>query len=281
VAVWGIRRALQPRVDPAAEAPAPAPRAVAALGRLEPDGDIRRLAAPVAGFGGTPRLGELLVEEGDRVVAGQVLAVFDNRPALKADRALVLTRIRTLQTELKLQERETNRYRLLEAQGATSSDDLDQRELELIQLQGRLQEARAEREAIETDLRESELRAPIAGTVLRIHARPGERPDSDGVLELGASDRMQAVVEVYETDIDRVRPGQRVRLTSESGGFDGELAGTVLRISPQVQQRQVLATDPTGDVDARIVEVRVGLDPADAARVRRLTGLKLIARFEP
>jgi HlyD family secretion protein len=88
-------------------------------------------------------------------------------------------------------------------------------------------------------------------------------------------------VEVYESDIDRVRIGQTVRLTSENGGFQGSLAGRVSRISPRVSQRQVLATDPTGDADARVVEVRVQLDPADAARVRDLAGLKVIARLRP
>jgi HlyD family secretion protein len=89
------------------------------------------------------------------------------------------------------------------------------------------------------------------------------------------------VVEVYESDIQRVRLGQAVRLNSENGGFDGSLAGRVSRISPQVRQREVLSTDPTGDADARIVEVRVRLDPADAQRVQTLTGLKVIARFDP
>jgi HlyD family secretion protein len=72
-----------------------------------------------------------------------------------------------------------------------------------------------------------------------------------------------------------------VRLTSENGGFQGSLAGRVSRISPQVRQRQVLSTDPTGDADARIVEVRVTLDPRDARRVSQLTGLKVIARLTP
>ena len=98
--------------------------------------------------------------------------------------------------------------------------------------------------------------------------------------ELGASDRMEALVEVYESDIARVRPGMEVRLTSENGGFKGNLSGRVVRISPQVRQRQVLSTDPTGDADARIVEVRVALDPVDAQRVRQLTGLKVIARLQ-
>jgi HlyD family secretion protein len=55
----------------------------------------------------------------------------------------------------------------------------------------------------------------------------------------------------------------------------------VIRISPQVRQRAVLSTDPTGDADARVVEVRLALDPADAGKVRDLAGLKVIARFKP
>jgi HlyD family secretion protein len=125
------------------------------------------------------------------------------------------------------------------------------------------------------------LRAPIDGTVLRIVARVGERPGDKGIVELGATDQMEALLEVYESDIDRVRLGQTAVLTSENGGFAGTLRGRVSRVSPQVRQRQVLATDPSGDVDARIVEVRVALDPEDAGRVRALTGLKVIARLQP
>jgi HlyD family secretion protein len=54
----------------------------------------------------------------------------------------------------------------------------------------------------------------------------------------------------------------------------------VSRISPQVRQREVLSTNPTADSDARIVEVRVRLDPADGQRVAALTGLKVIARLK-
>ena len=72
-----------------------------------------------------------------------------------------------------------------------------------------------------------------------------------------------------------------MQLTSENGGFSGQLSGRVLQISPRVQQRDVLSTDPTGDADARVVEVLVALDADDVRRVMRLTGLKVIARFEP
>jgi HlyD family secretion protein len=221
------------------------------------------------------------VQEGDRVRRGQVLASFDNRPGLLADQALLKTRIANTNLQLQLLDRDTSRYRNLAKGGATPSADLDNREIKLIELRGVLAIARDQLRRVETDLALSQLRSPIDGTVLRIVARPGERPGDKGILEIGDTGRMEAVAEVYESDINRVRVGQPVSLTSENGGFKGTLKAHVLWITPQVSQREVLSTDPTGDADARVVEVRLSLDQADAARVQSLVGLKVIARFKP
>lgn len=268
--------AVQPQV------PSPvvrAPEAVAALGQLSPAGDVRRLAAPISGFGGTPRVAELLVSEGESLQKGQVLARFDNRPQIQADLAGVQARLRTLTAEIKLQVREVQRYAKAAQVGAAALVLLDEKRDELLRLQGEQQQAEAEKRKLMADLANSELRSPLDGVVLRIHTREGERPGGDGVIEVGASQAMEALVEVYESDINRVRVGQPVVLTSENGGFQGSLSGSVTAISPQVRQRQVLSTDPTGDADARIVEVRVKLDPQSAQRVRSLAGMKVIARF--
>ena len=284
VLVLAVALVRQQRIPPAVKAPvvAATPRnqeAVAALGRLEPAGDVRLLAAPISGIGGSPRISELLVEEGDRVSSGQLLARFDTAPTLVAQQRLIEARLRNLDTRLAVQTRDVRRYRLLSRSGAIPSGELDNRETDLLKLQGDRNEAWAEREKLKAELLLTELRAPMAGTVLKLHARVGERPTETGVLELGASNRMQALVEVYESDIDRVRLGQSVSLISENGGYQGTLTGEVIRISPQVRQRSVLSTDPTGDADARVVEVRVALDPTDSQRVRDLTGLKVIARL--
>jgi len=284
-----LARGLQRPATPSASAPSgaaapatpPAAEAVSALGRLEPAGDVRQLAAPMSGMGGSPRLSSLLVQEGERVQRGQLLASFDTRPGLLADQSLLQTRISNLSQQVTLLERDTARYRRLAQGGVTPSGDLDNREIRLIELRGQLSQARAQMAKVRTDLVQSELRAPIDGTVLRITARPGERPGDAGVLELGATDRMEAVAEVYESDINRVRVGQTVTLLSENGGFSGSLQARVLRISPQVRQRDVLSTDPTGDADARVVEVRLALDPDAVTRVHDLAGLKVIARFSP
>lgn len=254
---------------------------VAALGRLEPAGDVRTLAPPSGGMGVSPRLSALYVREGDAVRRGQVLASFDNRPGLLAQRQLLQTRISSLETQLRILEGQTRRYRDLTRSGANPAGDLDQREIELTDKRGRLNEARAELNKLQTELTLSELRSPIDGLVLRIFSEPGERPDAKGILEVGANQNMEAIAEVYESDIGRIRIGQIVQLESESGGYTGTIGARVLRISPQVRQRQVLSTDPSADADARIVEVRLALDPAQSVRLRNLAGLKVIARFGP
>jgi len=281
VALFRLRPAApRAQLTPAASRPKPV-EAVAALGKLVPAGDVRILAAPIAGVGGSPRITELTVAEGDRVAAGALLARFDTGPSQRAERELLRTRIANLERRYAIETRELKRYRRLGALGAVAAEELDRREQDLLTLNGLLLEARAELVKVNTDLVLTELRAPLAGTVLKIHARVGERPGDKGILELGASDRMEALLEVYESDIAKVRLGQRVRLTSENGGFSGSLSGVVSRINPQVRQREVLSTDPTGDADARVVEVRVRLEPDDARRVARLAGLKLIGRLQP
>jgi len=274
----------RPAPPPESQTDAPVERrveSVAALGQLEPEGDVRRLAAPNAGVAGSPRIAALLVDEGDSVVRGQVLARFDNRPGLLADRAEVDAEVTSLNQEITLQELEISRYSQAAERGAAALVLLEEKHDELIRLRGRRDRALARRGGIQVDIDNSELVAPLDGLVLEVHAREGERPGAEGVLDLGASQRMQARIEVYESDIARIQLAQPVLLSSENGGFDGQLKGRVTRISPQVQQRDVLSTDPTGDADARVVEVMVALDDADAQRVIRLAGLKVIARFEP
>ena len=255
--------------------------AVAALGQLSPAGDIRRLAAPLSGFGGTPRVAELLVKEGDMIKKGEIIVRFDNRPQILSDLLLIEARLNTLGINRIMQLKEINRYRKVALEGAASLVLLEEKEDELVKIEGQINEALAEKNSLEVDLGNSELKSPIDGVVLRIYAREGERSGSDGVLEVGANQEMQALIEVYESDIGRVKTNQKVSLVSENGGFEGVLKGVVYKISPQVRQRKVLSTDPTGDSDARVVKVTVALDSESSLIVSNLTGMKVIARFEP
>ena len=254
---------------------------VAALGQLNPLGEVRKLAAPNSGKGGTPRLSKLLIREGDSIARDQILAVFDNRPKLEANLKSAQANLNILMSEIKIKKREINRYQTLVDKGAVALIVLDKMKDDLFLSETRVLKLKSAIDSINVDLEHTELKSPIDGIVLQVLVREGERPNSSGVINVGANQLMEALIEVYESDIDRVHMGQAVDLISENGGFNGSLRGQVSLISPQVRQRRVLSTDPTGDADSRVVEVRVKLDNSSAKKVSNLTGMKVIARFQP
>ena len=259
----------------------PVIEAVAALGQLSPAGDIRQLAAPISQFGSSPRLSELLVKEGDFVKEGSVLAVFENRKKLVADLEKKNNLIKTNILEISLKEDQIKRYELAVENSAYSLVQLSQRKDELLKLQKQKIINVGDKKNIEIDLFNSQLRSPIDGYILDVNTRVGERSKNEGILDIGSSQNMEALIEVYESDINRVFISQNVELSSENGGFKKILTGEVIRISPQVKQRKVLSTDPTGDADARIIEVLVKLNQESIKLVKNYTGMKVIAKFLP
>ena len=259
----------------------PTIKAVAALGRLSPSGEIRQLAAPISQFGTSPRITELLVKEGDFVEKGDVLAVFENRKKLMSDFERKNNLISAINQEISLKEDQIKRFEMAQKNNAYSFVMLSQRKDELLKLQKQKINNIGDRNNIEIDLYNSKLRSPIAGFILAINTRVGERPKNEGILEIGSSQKMEALIEVYESDIDRVFISQQVELSSENGGFKQILKGKVIRISPQVKQREVLSTDPTGDADSRIIEVLVKLNQESINLVQNYAGMKVIAKFIP
>ena len=255
--------------------------AVAALGQLSPSGEIRQLAAPISQFGSSPRIVEILVNEGDFVRKGDILAIFENRKRLIADLERIDNLISTINDEIILKKDQIKRYELALNKDAYSFVQLSQRKDELLKLQKQKINYIGDKKNIEIDLFNSKLRSPIDGFILGINSRVGERPNNEGILDIGSSQNMEALIEVYESDIDRVFISQKVELSSENGGFQKTLKGEVIRISPQVKQRKVLSTDPTGDADSRIIEVLVKLDKESIDIVQNYAGMKVIAKFIP
>ena len=255
--------------------------AVAALGQLSPSGEIRQLSAPISQFGSSPRIVEILVNEGDFVKKGDVLAIFENREKLIADLERNDNLINIINDEINLKKDQIKRFELALSNDAYSFVQLSQRKDELLKLEKQKINYIGDKKNIEIDLFNSKLRSPIDGFILEINTRVGERPQNEGILDIGSSQEMEALIEVYESDIDRVFISQNVELSSENGGFQKILKGKVIRISPQVKQRKVLSTDPTGDADSRIIEVLVKLDKESREVVKNYAGMKVIAKFIP
>ena len=80
---------------------------------------------------------------------------------------------------------------------------------------------------------------------------------------MGDTSRMRAVAEVYETDIARVQLGQRATITSRA--LEHPITGKVVELGRMVFKNDVLNVDPAARADARVVEVRIELDDAEAA----------------
>jgi HlyD family secretion protein len=125
----------------------------------------------------------------------------------------------------------------------------------------------------EAELNQTYIRAPMAGRILEIYAKPGEAIGDKGIVDLGQTDRMEVVAEVYQTDIGKVRAGQAAVITSES--FSGELHGIVRLIGLLVSQQKVFSNQPGENLDRRVVEVRIRLTPEDSKHVEGLTNLQV------
>ena len=120
------------------------------------------------------------------------------------------------------------------------------------------------------------VQAPIAGQILEIMIRPGEHTETRPILKMGDTGVMHGVAEVYETDIKHVRLGQPARV--DSPALSRPLTGRVVDIGRMIFKNDVLDVDPAADADARIVEVRIELEPDPL--VSRLTNLTVDAMID-
>lgn len=118
------------------------------------------------------------------------------------------------------------------------------------------------------------LKSPITGTVLKINTKPGEMVSSEGIIEIGKTNQMYVVAEVYQTDIQNVRLGQKAIISSTA--LPEKLKGTVSEIGLLVDRQKILNINPGADTDRRIVEVKIRIDELeDNKLVMGLTNLQV------
>jgi HlyD family secretion protein len=132
----------------------------------------------------------------------------------------------------------------------------------------------------QTLLEDVRVRAPISGQILRINTRIGEQVNtSQGIMELARTNQMIVKAEIPENSIGKVRKQQRATVSSEYGGFTGEIQGTVEHIGLQVGKpaNKDVNTDnsPSTDSNARVVLVKIRIDSADNAKVSALTNMQV------
>jgi HlyD family secretion protein len=123
--------------------------------------------------------------------------------------------------------------------------------------QGQLAEAQARYE-------KTFIRSPIQGSVLRKHHRSGESVSNsstvpDPILTIGDRKALRVRVDVDETDVSKVRVGQRAYVTADAYGKQ-KFWGHVVRVGQQLGPKNVRTDEPTEKVDTKILETLVELD---------------------
>lgn len=200
----------------------------------------------------------------------------------KANRNQTLTTLREQLKEAKVNREKTEA--VLEAQINEAKANLEQikevRPVDIQQAEAEVESAMSAVAQAKADLELAYVKAPKDGRILKIKTRAGETvQEKDGIAELGQTDEMIVVAEIYESDIAKVQLGQQVTITSESQAFKDELRGSVNRIGLQIGKKDILSTDPAATVDARVVEVNIRLNPEDSKRVAGLTNSKVIVKI--
>jgi HlyD family secretion protein len=158
-----------------------------------------------------------------------------------------------------------------------SSVDLDE-QFDVVVAARNVAAAEADLARVRLDTARALVVAPIAGTILDIHARPGERPPSEGIMEMGDTSQMMVEVEIYQDRIGSVRPGQPVELVADALGRT--LRGTVESIGLMVGRQGIMSNDAAANTDARVIRVLVALDASSTEIAAGYTNLEGIARID-
>ncbi len=135
------------------------------------------------------------------------------------------------------------------------------------------------------------LTAPVDGTVVKVSSHTGDPTGAQQpVLYMADTAKMVAVAEVYEADASRfwdgLAKGQTFTAKLSSPALPGgtPLTGTVRRadqVNRMISRNAIFALSPREDVDRRVIEVTVELDPAAAQIAANYIGLQVNIELSP
>ena len=208
------------------------------------------------------RVLELFADEGSKVTKGQVLArlVTEQLDALMAQNEAGLARstaaiaqaqsqIAQAEAQAKEAKAQLERAEPLKKSGYLSGATYDQREsaartteAQVIATRDGLKAAEAEKAQVEAQRREltwrrtnTDVKAPEDGIVSRRNARLGAMATAIGepMFRIIAKGEIELDAEVVETEIARVKEGQKAQVTVPGSG---EAEGTVRLVSPEVDK---------------------------------------------
>ena len=243
--------------------------AVSATGRIEPRTKVNVQSSVIG------EIVKLPVKEGQGVRKGDLLVQVDpDRYRAEVDRleaSLRMNRIAVEQQQVNLENarRTLRRHQDLQKQGFVSPEILERSELEvhlgeinLKSLQEQIFQAQAALAKARDELRKTTITSPMDGVVTKLNAELGEMTmtgtmNNPGTVILVVSDMSEvlAEVDVDETRIVKVKPGQTARITVDAVGELHPYRGKVTEIAGTAVRRQ--------GQEVQVFPVKVALEDAD------------------
>ncbi len=200
----------------------------------------REMPVGVAGEGGM--VTAVLVEPGQWVGAGQVLALVDRRVQSEQARALAAS-IAVSEADARIAQSNLDRSLTLVSRGFISRADVESKTAIRDAARARVNVARAQLAQAQASTARLDIRAPAAGLVLTRAVEPGQivSPGSGVLFRVAKGGEFEMLARLGEVDLARLSAGQRATVTPV--GSPAQFAGQIWQISPIVdpQSRQGVA----------------------------------------
>lgn len=201
-----------------------------------------RVEMPVGVVGEGGAVTRVLVQPGDWVRAGQVLATVERSVQTEQVRSLA-AQVEVNRADAKLAQAQLDRAKALVARGFISQADIDQRTATRDAANARVNVAIAQLAEQRARTGRLDIRAPAAGLVLTRAVEPGQIVSAGSAIlfRMAKHGEMEMLAQLSEGDLATIRPGNGATVTPVGG--TAQFAGRVWQVSPVVdsQTRQGIA----------------------------------------
>lgn len=149
---------------------------------------------------------------------------------------------------------------------------------ELAKAEADIKSAEERVKSLKAQLEKCAVKAPISGTVLRVHLHTGEsvspinpRP----IMSIADTSALRVRAEVDERDIGRISPGQKIQFVVDAYP-DGKFTGTVATIGDVMGRKKTETGNPSEKNDRDVMDVLIDVAQNDK---RLVIGLRVTVQF--
>jgi HlyD family secretion protein len=209
-----------------------------------------RYDMPIGVEGDAGRVAAILVEAGDHVKRGQVLARL-NVSVLQPQVANLEAALEQARAEAELADAEYRRAQAVGASGALSAEETQRRHSAAVTAAAKVKVAAAQLAESQARLARADVRAPADGIILTRNVEVGQTatPGGEALFRLSEGGEVELRGQVAEQDLPLLKVGQtvNVRLTGTAHVYEGHVRLLGAVIDPQTRLgmvRVALTPDP-------------------------------------